>query len=78
MWVMTRVVLGNALVREVLLRNHGRAREYTGLTDVKREIEFQERLRSQMEFGNEGGWEELGNEGARVARAFPGATWERV
>jgi hypothetical protein len=50
---MTRVVLGNALVREVLLRNHGRAPEYISLNDVKREIEFQERLRSQIEFGNE-------------------------
>ena len=39
---MTRVVLGNALVREVLLRNHGRAPEYISLNDVKREIEFQE------------------------------------
>ena len=53
MWVMTRVALGNAAAREVLLRNHGRAQEYTGRTDAKREMEFQERLRSQMEFGNE-------------------------
>ena len=39
--------------REVLLCNHGRAPECIGLNDVKREIEFQERLRSQMKFGNE-------------------------
>jgi len=39
---MTRVVLGNALIREVPLRNHGRMLEYTDQADAKREIEFQE------------------------------------
>ena len=53
MWVMTRVVLGNALVHEVTLRNNGRTTKYTGRNHAKREMEFQERLRSQMEFGNE-------------------------
>ena len=42
MCVMTRVVLGNALIREVPLRNHGRMLEYTDQADAKREIEFQE------------------------------------
>jgi hypothetical protein len=53
MWVMTRVVLGNALAREVPLRNPRQAREYTVRTDAKSEIEFQESVHSQMEFGDE-------------------------
>ena len=52
----SQVPLGNALVREFPLRNHGRTLEYTDQANAKREIEFQERLRSQMEFGNEKNW----------------------
>ncbi len=39
---MTRVALGSAVAREVLLRDHGRAPACTGLTDAGREIEVQE------------------------------------
>ncbi len=49
----SQIPFGNALACEVPLRNHGRVRICTGWTNGKREIEFQERLRSQMEFGNE-------------------------
>ena len=40
---------GNALAREVPLRNPRQAREYIVRTDAKSEIEFQESVRSQME-----------------------------
>ena len=42
MWVMTRI----EFFREVPLRNPSRAPEYTGRTNAKTEIEFQERARS--------------------------------
>ncbi|NLV42877.1 MAG: hypothetical protein GXY07_00080 [Candidatus Hydrogenedentes bacterium] len=49
----SQVLLGNALSREVQLRNHVRVLQCNGQTNTRREIEFQERLRSQMEFWNE-------------------------
>lgn len=46
LYARSQVALGNELAREVLLRNPGKAPEYTGRTVAKREIEFQERKNS--------------------------------
>ena len=50
---MTRVALGNVLVCEVALRNQERVPTSAGMPEEKTEIEFQESVRSKMEFWNE-------------------------
>ncbi len=49
----SQVPLENTPAREVPLRDPRQAREYTVRTNAKSKIEFQESVRSQMEFGSE-------------------------